>query len=37
MHVADMELLVDVGKFPAGVLEEELADEDESPREEVQK
>jgi len=37
MYVANMELLVDVGQLPASVLEERLANEDESAREEVEK
>ena len=37
MHVANVELLIDVGEFPAGIFEEEFADENESACKEVQK
>ena len=37
MHVANMELLIDVGQLPASVFEEGLANEDESAGEEVEK
>lgn len=37
VHVANMELLIDVGQLPASVFEEGFANEDERAREKVEK